>query len=187
MLARCPPTDLGTILEAFGVPAFVAGPSAGGSTAVLAVNGRLLAALDGLSISDLTSSLEREFERCRAAAAPLELDREIALPRRCERWHLVLTQLRADDAVAQIVVTVAGRTPASPPEHEAHPESRIRAIVEEQAGLICRYGPDTTLYPSPTKLMPAASAGSRHHSSASGSRISCRPKKLSVFGRHCPP
>ena len=145
MLARCPPTDLGTILEAFGVPAFVAGPSAGGSTAVLAVNGRLLAALDGLSISDLTSSLEREFERCRAAAAPLELDREIALPRRCERWHLVLTQLRADDAVAQIVVTVAGRTPAPPPEHEAHPESRIRAIVEEQAGLICRYAPDTTL------------------------------------------
>src|SRR3954465_2650581 len=53
MLARCPPDELGTILEAFGSPAFVVGPSAGGSAPVLAANGRLLAALESLSFSDL--------------------------------------------------------------------------------------------------------------------------------------
>ena len=53
MLARCPPNDLGTILETFGSPAFVAGPVVGGSTPVLAANGRLLAALDGLPLADL--------------------------------------------------------------------------------------------------------------------------------------
>jgi PAS domain S-box-containing protein len=144
MLARCPTNDLGTILETFGSPAFVAGPVVSGSTPVLAVNGRLLTALDGLSISDLAESLEREFERCRSDQLPLELDHEIALPQRTESWRLVLAPVLLDGAVARIVVTVAARLPLSP-GNAGHLESRIHAIVEEQAGLICRCGPDTTL------------------------------------------
>jgi hypothetical protein len=109
MLDRCPTNDLVTILETFGAPAFVAGPVVGGSTSVLAANGRLLAVLEDLPLAGLTASLEREFERCRSSHLPLELDHEVALPRRTESWRLVLAPVPLDDAVPRIVVTGPGR------------------------------------------------------------------------------
>src|SRR3954464_3050640 len=120
MLARCPPDELGTILEAFGSPAFVVGPSAGGSAPVLAANGRLLAALGSLSLSDLAGSLEREFEQCRSGGATVELDHEIVLPGQTECWHLVLAPLPEGGptgrVVGRILVTVAGRQRTAPAE-----------------------------------------------------------------------
>ncbi len=149
MLARCPPEDLGTILETFGAPAFIAGSSAGGATPILAANGRLVAALDGVGLSSLAAGLEPEFEQCRSGGAPVELDYPVALSRGTERWRLVLVPVALNGAVARIVVTVAARQPASMPESAppgtVHPESRIRAIVEDQVGLICRYDPDSKL------------------------------------------
>src|SRR3954468_8009220 len=121
MLARCPPNDLSAILEPVGSPAFVVGFPAHesrtahsgmvGSAAVLAANGRFLAVLDGLSPLEPAGWLEREFERCRSGGATVELDHKIALPRRVERWHLVLAPVLDDGVVVRIVVTVAAREP----------------------------------------------------------------------------
>jgi len=115
---------------------------------VLAANGRLLAALGSLSLSDLAGSLEREFEQCRSGGATVELDREIVLPGQTECWHFVLAPLPEGGptgrAVGRMLVTVSGRQRAAPADI-SYPESRIRAIVEEQAGLICRYEPDSML------------------------------------------
>lgn len=144
MLARCPPNDLDTILETIRTPVFVAGSPTEGSTPVLSANGRLLSALGGLPLSDLTTGLEADLELCRSGTIPVETDHVVLLAKGAERWHLVLAPVVLDGAVVRILVTVADRRPACSPDG-VHPETRISAIVEDQAGLICRYDRETRL------------------------------------------
>jgi PAS domain S-box-containing protein len=144
MLARCPPNDLDTFLETIGTPVFVAGSPTGGSTPVLSANRRLLAALGGLPLPDLAAGLEPDLELCRSGTVPVETDHVVLLAKGAERWHLVLAPVVLDGAVVRILVTVADRRPACSP-NDVHPETCISAIVEDQAGLICRYDRDTRL------------------------------------------
>ncbi|UEM01926.1 PAS domain S-box protein [Skermanella rosea] len=140
MFARCPPQDLRAILDLVGSPAFVIDASAG--AAVLAVNARLETALGRVDPACLSALVGRAADGCSGTGQPVEIDVDVALDPKRESWHLVLVPIPLDGDVVRIMVTVTARSPAS---SWTNLDSRTQAIIEEQAGLVVRYRPDTTL------------------------------------------
>ena len=140
MYARCPPQDLRAILDLVGSPAFVIDASA--EAAVLAVNGRLETALGRVDPACLSGLVGRAADDCSGTGQPVEIDVDVALDPGRESWRMVLVPIPLDGDVVRIMVTVTARSPAS---SWTQLDSRTQAIIEEQAGLVVRYRPDTTL------------------------------------------
>ncbi|WP_192499012.1 PAS domain S-box protein [Skermanella pratensis] len=116
--------------------------SAAAASAVLAMNARLETALGHLAPAFLSTLVGKAASDCAGSGRTVEIDSDVALQPQPERWHLVLAPIPLDGVVVRIMVTVSARVPAAIPTHL---DSRTRAIIEEQAGLVARYRPDTTL------------------------------------------